>query len=407
MPTGVLFIACLLALAWQPQGRLWRSLWAEDGTRFTICAARSHFGSCLTAPYGGYLHAAPRLLAQVAVATPVQDWALATCLLALTVDAAALALIYHTTGWLLPAPARAAAVLTVALSAATHAEAAGNLANLHWFLLVSSVFIAADRDMPDGVWPLTWRGAWLAVSCLSEAIAPAIVAAYAVGLIARRRRRGSWNPGDLAVGAAVLAAAGGQMVVHFTNPRPPNSGAGAETLKSVEPDYWQWVVRSGWHGHGSALATVVLFAGGVLLAAAVVTGAVRRCASGPQLTAGVVLVASGFVIFAASVIVNHAVSPRYMTAPFTLTLIGALTAGRALLDGIRWANHAISATSVAAAVALLIAGPVSSRVADSSAAWRHDLKKASRQCRAPGATAVHVPIAPGGAWTTIIDCDRL
>ena len=56
-------------------------IWAEDGV-FPLCIEKADFWTCLTDPFAGYLLVLPRLLAGVVAVIPIEQWALATNLLA-------------------------------------------------------------------------------------------------------------------------------------------------------------------------------------------------------------------------------------------------------------------------------------------------------------------------------------
>ena len=63
------------------QQALTEVIWAEDGV-FPLCVRKAGFLTCLVDPYAGYLHFVPRFFAGLVSLLPVEDWALATNLLA-------------------------------------------------------------------------------------------------------------------------------------------------------------------------------------------------------------------------------------------------------------------------------------------------------------------------------------
>ncbi|MFD1147430.1 hypothetical protein [Saccharothrix hoggarensis] len=123
-------------------------MWAEDGARFLLDALTQPFTANVVAPYGGYLHTLPRLLAEVASLFPL-DWAAAV----IAVSAAALRAVVALTafaasaGYLRSTPVRFALAALVVVLPAGNSETLDNLANVHWFL-VYGVF-----------WALLWRSA--------------------------------------------------------------------------------------------------------------------------------------------------------------------------------------------------------------------------------------------------------
>ena len=81
---GVGAVAAVLSLL-----RLWlgnhdaltQVVWAEDGV-FPLCVEKAGFWTCLVDPFAGYLLFLPRLVAGLVALVPVEQWALATNLLA-------------------------------------------------------------------------------------------------------------------------------------------------------------------------------------------------------------------------------------------------------------------------------------------------------------------------------------
>jgi len=71
----------LLRLWWGNPDSLTQVIWAEDGV-FPLCVEKAGFLTCLVDPFAGYLLFLPRLVAGVVALVPVEQWALATNLLA-------------------------------------------------------------------------------------------------------------------------------------------------------------------------------------------------------------------------------------------------------------------------------------------------------------------------------------
>ncbi|MGI5502605.1 hypothetical protein [Lentzea sp. CA-135723] len=143
------FVASVAFLLLIPAGwsRLDR-LWAEDGARFMVDAVRSPVLTNLVNPYGGYLHAFPRLVAQVVALLPV-EWAAAGFAIGAAMLRALVALITFAASkaYLRSGPMRFALASLVIVLPAGNSETLNNVTNLHWFLLYG-VF-----------WALLWHNA--------------------------------------------------------------------------------------------------------------------------------------------------------------------------------------------------------------------------------------------------------
>ncbi|MFJ6671892.1 hypothetical protein ACIQMJ_12360 [Actinosynnema sp. NPDC091369] len=123
-------------------------LWAEDGARFLVDALTRPAWSNLVTPYGGYLHALPRLVAEPVALLPL-EWAAAGFAVSAAVLRAAVALItFAASGaYLRWVPLRFALAALVVVLPAGNSEPVNNMTNLHWFLLYGMF------------WALLWRNA--------------------------------------------------------------------------------------------------------------------------------------------------------------------------------------------------------------------------------------------------------
>jgi hypothetical protein len=322
------------------------------------------------------------------------------------VDAAALAIIYSSSRWLVPsAPVRAGIVLIVAASAATHWEAAGNLANLHSFLLPAGVLGAMNPDAGESEVRATARAVLLVLACLSEALAPVIVAAYAVGMLLRRRGHGGWVRADLVAGVVVLAAGVTQAVTPVYAPRARAAGQmpGAAT---VLHDYWLWVWHWGWAGPtaGTTFGQAVLITVAFLLVAGVAVAVRNRRLHRTRVIAGLVLIAVSLGVFGLSVVVNRAVSPRYILAPLLLGTTGVAALLLGLYD--RWrrpAGHVGTGLLAAALVSLAIIGPFRPNVSLKVPSWRSQMTDALYNCHAGDRGQQRIAVAPTG-WGIGVTC---
>ncbi|MDX3662538.1 hypothetical protein PV646_35015 [Streptomyces sp. ID05-26A] len=143
------FVASMAFLLLIPAG--WSRLdhlWAEDGARFVVDAVRSPVLENLVDPYGGYLHALPRMVAQLVALLPI-EWTAAGFAICAAALRASIALITFAASkpYLRSSPLRFALAALVVVLPAGNSETLNNMANLHWFLLYG-VF-----------WALLWRNA--------------------------------------------------------------------------------------------------------------------------------------------------------------------------------------------------------------------------------------------------------
>jgi|GEM_PF-835303 len=142
----------------------WDVLWAEDGPVF-LRAAYVLGPEVIFEPYAGYLHVAPRLLAEIAALFPLSVApAVVTLLAALSLSVVACAcFVFVETVVLHPAPRIAAWIGVVAAPTGT-GEVLNSIANLHWFLLIGGFCAVLARPRPGAA-------LWVAqVSVLSLAV---------------------------------------------------------------------------------------------------------------------------------------------------------------------------------------------------------------------------------------------
>ncbi|MFD4639713.1 hypothetical protein ACFWN2_20530 [Lentzea sp. NPDC058436] len=146
---AVAFVASVAFLLLVPAG--WARLdhlWAEDGARFLLDALTSPALPNLTDPYGGYLHALPRLVAELVVLLPVEQAAAGFAIGAAVLRAlVALITFSASKAYLKSAPMRFALAALVIVLPAGNSETLNNVTNLHWFLLYGTF------------WALLWRNA--------------------------------------------------------------------------------------------------------------------------------------------------------------------------------------------------------------------------------------------------------
>jgi hypothetical protein len=119
------------------------TLWAEDGTIFLQAALRHPGPATWVEGYAGYLSGVPRLLGALAATMPVA-WAAEVFAVGAALATAAVALVtYRAAEEHIPArPVRLALGLSVLLLAPAGMEAINSAANIHWYLLFASAWVA-------------------------------------------------------------------------------------------------------------------------------------------------------------------------------------------------------------------------------------------------------------------------
>jgi hypothetical protein len=135
-----------VGLARQPGSGALQTIWAEDGQVFLAQAVALPVDRAFSTLYAGYLHAVPRVLAELAAALPlpVADAVLSGGA-ALIVAALALLIYRASAGHIRSTVIRAALAGAVVLVPVGQAEVTNNAANLHWFLMFAAF------------WVLLWR----------------------------------------------------------------------------------------------------------------------------------------------------------------------------------------------------------------------------------------------------------
>src|SRR4051812_17867800 len=107
-------IGTMLQLPRQAGAEMWRTVWAEDGTRFYTDALARPLQQNVLESYAGYAHVVPRTLAAIGLQLPTA-WYSSFVSLAAAASAALLSLfVYFASAPILRSPARQA-ILAVAL----------------------------------------------------------------------------------------------------------------------------------------------------------------------------------------------------------------------------------------------------------------------------------------------------
>lgn len=378
------------------------TMWAEDGHVFLGCHTRGEpVLNCLGEAYGGYLHLVPRVAALLAWLAPPNLWSIAVttaaaAILGVAAFAIAAALGQATRSSLAGAIAGAALGLTYE---AGH-EVAGNLANVHWILLVAAIVIVV----------VTWLGrapgrldlAVVVGAALSSPLMPIVAMLALAGWLAKRAGCGRLLV-ITSVGSLIQAG------VAATVPRDPPLHAPlgpGDALSSIV----ERVVVAGPFGPADPLPGWLIPAlAGFAILGLLLLG--TREAQAAALAIGALIVA-GLAAYVTAVLVNRWEGPRYEYIPAAL-LIEAALAGAALLGHAGATRKAVRRLPLAViAGAVLVSAAMSYRLESRTSRgpdFDAGFRAAVTACDA-GVESALVPISPrlpDRTWTVEVPCARV
>jgi hypothetical protein len=389
-------------------------VWAEDGARFLVDGIRRPFGANLLAPYDGYLHVVPRLVAELMSVLPL-GWAPVgfAVFTALVRSAIAILVFAASGGYLRSVPVRFALAALMVVLPAGNSEALGNLANLHWFLLYGAF------------WALLWRPASVRMNVVATLVVLlAAVSSPLVFLLAPvalpRLALPAWR--DRLSGIALGAGAVAQGVAVLTATRVPYSEqavdpvqvllasllrvpvvafTGSEQVQHIYPKF----------GNAPVLAAVLLAGVPVVAALAWNGGAHRFLALLGAGYGGLVIVIVLVTNWSTALQVQQPMvvmaAQRYSVAP-CLFLLTAVAAGLDTLPGRRWERAVVLAGRWVAAAVVLVS--VGLHVAAGGGRldgtpWGVSVDAARRDC-ADGKPEARIDHEPAG-WFFLVPCARL
>jgi hypothetical protein len=402
-PAGVL-LAVLAVLAGtacslvrQPGAGALDTVWAEDGQIFLAGAVNLPFPEALTSSYAGYFHTGPRLLAELAAATPA-GWAAAVLAAAAAAVTAGLAvLVYVASAAHLPSRvARVVAAAIVVVPPLAQEDVPNSIANLHWPALYALFWVLLWT--PAG-WP--GRAAAVATTALvttSDILVIALLPLAVVRLAVRRDRYSAVLAGVLGSGLAVqvLGLLTGASE-RDTDLNPVRAAAGY-LLRAVPGA----LAGSRWLGtdHTSvrwlALAAVAWLLVGLAVLAAL------RGLTRPAWTLAAVAAVHSVGLYVLPVLLSGVATQRYALAPAMLVVVALLALlppepGRAGRAGL------------ALVVLLAVVCAVNLRVPNLRAegpSWSGELDRAREVCAETGANAVTTLRLPpvDTAWQAELPC---
>lgn len=427
--------AAAAALAWYRLGPVARgTAWAEDGGLFLRERLRYGVDGTLLRPYAGYLHLLPRLIVDLGVHRPVEQYAItvsaASCVFAGVVAAS----VFAFSRLLVPAwpPRLLLAAVPVVLPLAPF-EISGTATNLHWYMLVLVPWLFSYRAC-------TWWGSAVValltlVAVLTEPLSvlflPLLLLAWFPFHGAGGARSGLRA---LPVSVVALTAAAAQTTVALTTPRA--SEPGHPTVADVTRGYLLQPVPAMWVRDLASVGRAVAARGWWLLlvpvAAIILLFLVALVLAAWR--ARVLLVALGggsVAVWTAALLANASadagwgtldaaglgaqVPTRYAAAAGMLLLSAVALAAAVLVDprprprragarrrGTGGAVRVLAAAAgwcvvtVVVAAAVMNVAPGPSRRSNGPE-WAPQVDSSVDACRADPATSVSVKTAPWGA----------
>lgn len=145
----------------------WDSLSVEDGQVFLTQALSNDLWDSLRTSFMGYLHTAPRLIAELATWTPLEDAPLVISLLTCLVVALLAVYVFRaSSAWVASPLLRVVLALSVVFVPVTARDIAGTVNNLHWYMLYAS-FWAVISARGSRTW-FAISAALVAMTALSD-----------------------------------------------------------------------------------------------------------------------------------------------------------------------------------------------------------------------------------------------
>jgi hypothetical protein len=387
---------------------LWNSFFTEDGGIFFGHAVDNSFASSLTTSHFGYLHTAPRLIAEPATWFSFEHAPLVMSLLTCVVVGLLAAYVFAASAaWIASPPLRLVLAICVALLPATAREIGGTAANLHWYLMFAAFWAVISP----------WRGRWwLAASAAVVGLAafsdPLTAVLLPIGLVLawRARERRAWVLPGL-----ILAGLLAHVVLRDSEAEPfgsldaaalPRIFAERVTSSLLVGDRYLEDLFGGRTGSPFAWATLAVVTIGLAFALRRVSGRRR------WLVAGAAALSVTFFLIPAF---SRGTEDFYPGAPWLgsssryvyLPVMFLLTAFLAAFDrdgADRRVREVVVAVLVLAVVVVNYRAP--NRTED-GARWKTELSKAERACVGkPPDEAAQIQIIPHN-WQVEIACGKL
>lgn len=367
-------------------------VWAEDGL-FPLCVRKTGLVECLVDPFAGYLLGAPRLLAGITAAAPLETWGWVTNVLAATTWGLLSGL---TAAWLVAGNFRipVAAVIGILPVAVPLAglEAVNSVGSIYMPLLYSATIILAVGW--QGRLPTVIAALLVFVAAVTIPTAIILIAPLAVALFAGRVSRSS----ILVVSSALVVGLALQLTVVLTAPAGRNLtitldavGAWARDLPTALLTLWPGLSFGQATIFGFFTLPVVAWTGAALAIALVVAGIHWTFSGHVGMSLAGILMVCGLAYSFVPTATGYA-SNRY----FVLTVISAAAAGLLLLDQIsittsRWVFFGVVTLFVLAWIPTF---PASEWRATASPEWGATIDRVFAECAADPTAPARMEFSP-------------
>lgn len=413
LAVGSVVLATAIQAARQPQLQVLDSLWAEDGATFlTDAINRPSLPSFLT-PYVGYLHVAPRLIAEIASVLPLR-FAPSAMSLGATLVVSGLALyVFFASREVLPPPwARGVLSMVMVLPLSMGHETSNNSANLHWYLTFTCFWALLAR-------PLSLAG----VAVSSAIVMSAALSSPLTALFAPMALLHLWKGDDTGqrvvifaffVGLAVqlLGVFLGPTEVRFSDSRVLDLASlfGVSVAGSFLVGERLLDDFSGLFGWGFPVVALTLVTGLCVLGAFHSDGKRRSLIVSTFVYSLILYCVPVFIrgtrLLTSSGDVRSIGASRYSVLPvFFLATMALIIFFGGGLGGTRfW--RARSGLLVVLMMLAIVNHPLENEARATGPRWSEELRTAERSCENRVREFVRVPIAPYG-WVALLPCSRL
>lgn len=412
LAVGAVVFATVLQAARQPHFQVVDSLWAEDGATFLTDALTRPSLSPLLTPYHGYLHVAPRLIAEIASALPISLAPFAMSLGAALVVSGLALYVFVVSRELLPSRwARGVLSMTMVLPLAAGHETSNNSANLHWYLTFACFWALFARPMSFGVILVS------STVVMSAALSSPLTTLFAPMALTHLGTRS--DLGQRVIASAFLVGLAVQVLSVFLS--PPEVGFSDSKLLDLAPMYGVSVAGSLLVGErllddasslldwGFPVIALILVAGLCVMGA---TGGDRKRRTLIISTFVYSLILYCVPVFIrgtrllTSVDVANIGASRYSVLPvfFLVTMTVLVFFGRGIDRNRLW--QARSGVLVVLMTLAVVNYPLENEARATGPRWREELRAAEPSCENGVRELVRVPISPLG-WIALVPCSRL
>jgi len=320
----------LLRLWWGNPDALTQVIWAEDGV-FPLCVEKAGFLTCLTDPFAGYLLFLPRLAAGVVALVPVEQWALATNLLAGLIAGVVAGLAFavvrrYGLGWV----ASVVIALLPVIVPVVGFEAINALGSSYMLLLYLSTLVLAFPVRTHVVsWPMTIAVAVLLL--LTTLTIPTAGVFLALIVVQAWRRAIPWRAGLVWAGVVVVGLlAQWFTAVNAEKPRVIDASADSFTawVNSVPETiltFWPGLRLESYDFFGVFPVSPLPVTGAIVALAITVGGLVLVLRGGDGMVSIGLLMLTGVVVGAVPMIIGGS-NNRYFVVPLLLWAAAVMVA---------------------------------------------------------------------------------